>query len=102
MMNKSKLLGHIGLATRARKITSGEDMVLDSIRSNRAKIVFLASDAGINTTKRITDKCAFYNVMLVKDLSSDEITIAVGKENRKVIAIIDQHFAQMIKSELES
>ncbi len=100
-MNKTKLLGHIGLATRARKVSSGEDQVLDSIRSHRAKIVFLASDAGVNTTKRITDKCAFYNVMLVTELSTDEITNAIGKENRKVIAITDQHFAQMIKSEID-
>jgi len=100
-MNNSKILGHIGLAARARKLTSGEDQVLDSIRSKRAKIVFLASDAGINTTKRITDKCAYYQIMLINDLSSDDITKAIGKENRKVIAIIDQQFAQMIKSEIE-
>ncbi len=100
-MNKSKILGHIGLAARARKITSGEDQVLDGIRSHRAKIVFLASDAGVNTTKRITDKSAFYNVMLITEFSTDEITNAIGKTNRKVIAVTDQQFAQMIKTALE-
>jgi len=100
-MNKAKVLGHIGLAMRARNITSGEEMVLDAIRKKRAFVVFLASDAGPNTTKRITDKSTFYNVTLITAFTSDELSTAIGKDNRKVLAITDFHFAQMISTSIQ-
>lgn len=83
-------LSIIGIAFRARKAVSGEDLVLDAIRKKKAKIVFLASDAGINTTKRITDKCAFYNVLLNNSFSCEQLSKAVGQTNRMVIAITNE------------
>jgi ribosomal protein L7Ae-like RNA K-turn-binding protein len=97
-MNRNKVLGNIGLANRARAVTSGEDQVLDAIRKKRAILVFLASDAGPNTTKRITDKSSFYNVRLSNEFTADELSTAIGKENRKVIAITNRHFTEMIDS----
>ncbi|WP_179193713.1 ribosomal L7Ae/L30e/S12e/Gadd45 family protein, partial [Bacillus sp. S1-R5C1-FB] len=46
----------LGLAHRARKIISGEELVLKAVRSGKAKLVLLSEDASVNTTKRITDK----------------------------------------------
>jgi len=100
-MNNHLLLGHLGLALRARKIISGEEQVLESIRKQSAKIVFLANDAGVNTTKRITDKASFYHVQLVTALSGEELSRAIGKENRKVLAVTDRHFVQMIQTALQ-
>ncbi len=100
-MNKTKVLGHIGLAMRSRNITSGEDMVLDAIRKKRAFVVFLASDAGPNTTKRITDKSTFYTVPLITAFTGDELSAAIGKDNRKVICITDHRFAEMVNSAIQ-
>ena len=100
-MNNQKIIGYLGLAARARKIVTGEEQVLITIRNQSAKIVFLASDAGVNTTKRITDKSAFYHIKLVTSLSGSDLSKAIGKENRKLIAITDQHFAEMIKNAIE-
>ena len=46
----------LGLANRARKIISGEELVLKEVRSGKAKLVLLSEDASANTTKRIIDK----------------------------------------------
>ena len=54
----------LGLANRARKIISGEEFVVKEIRSGKAKLVLLSADASANTTKKITDKCTFYQVPL--------------------------------------
>ena len=43
----------LGLATRARKTISGEELVVKEIRSKKAKLVLLASDASQNTAKKI-------------------------------------------------
>lgn len=42
----------LGLAARARKVVSGEELVVKEIRNNNAKLVILASDASNNSSKK--------------------------------------------------
>lgn len=90
-------LNTLGLCSKARKIVTGEDLVLESIRSKKAKLVFLANDAGVNTTKSIKDKSAFYNVAVDESFNTMELSRAVGANNRKVVAILDEGFAKILK-----
>lgn len=76
-------------------------MALEQIKHKRAHLVFLASDALQNTTKRITDKSEFYQVKLNHDFTTDELNQAIGTLNRKVIAVTDKSFATMMIRELE-
>lgn len=99
-MNKQRTLQNIGLAMRAKALITGEEFSLVEIKKKSAYLVFLASDAGVNTTKRITDKCLFYEVPLITDFNSEELNKAIGKENRKVIAITSQKFAKLLKESL--
>ena len=92
-----EVLKLLGLANRAKKVITGEDFCLEAIRKNQAKYLFLASDAGVNTTKRITDKAKFYNVEVDTSFTSIELSGAIGKDNRKVIAITDIGFAKKIR-----
>lgn len=99
-MNKQRTLQNIGLAMRAKALITGEEFSLIEIKRKAAYLVFLASDAGVNTTKRITDKCLFYEVPLITDFTTDEINKAIGKENRKVVTITSQKFAKLLKESL--
>ncbi|MFI3329518.1 MAG: YlxQ-related RNA-binding protein [bacterium] len=94
------LLKLIGLATRARKVVIGEDFSVKTIQKKQAKLVFLASDAGVNTTKKITDKCKFYEVTLITDYNTEELSMAIGNKNRKVVTIVDDGFANKMKERM--
>ncbi|XMB71959.1 ribosomal L7Ae/L30e/S12e/Gadd45 family protein [Mycoplasmatota bacterium WC30] len=100
-MIKNRVLQNLGLCKKAKKLVSGEEFVLEQIKTNKAYIVFLANDAGKNTTKRITDKSSFYEVRLNTDFSTEELNKAIGTENRKVIAITDKNFSKMVINQLE-
>jgi len=91
------ILQLLGLAMRAKKVVAGEDFCVEGIRSGEIKYVFLASDAGINTTKKITDKTKYYNVFLNNEFTSKELSNAIGKNNRMVIGIKDIGFAKKMK-----
>lgn len=94
---KKRILNLLGLATRARKIKSGEDQTYLSIRSGAAKLCFVASDAGPNTKKQMRNKCHFYKVILIEDFDRNELSKAIGA-NRVCLAVIDTGFAkQLIK-----
>ena len=53
----------LGLANRARKVVSGEDLVIKEIRNARAKLVLLTEDASSNTAKKVTDKCNYLSLI---------------------------------------
>lgn len=89
-----KCIQLLGLASRARKIATGEELVLSEVKSKRAKIVFLASDASANTEKKMTDKCIYYGVPFYRDFDRTTLGKAVGKEERVSLAVLDAGFAK--------
>lgn len=96
-MNTQKLMNLIGLAQRASRLIVGETQVLTVVRSQQAKLVILAADAGAATAKRITDKCAFYQIPLTQALTSTELTTALGRP-RKIAAVMDAGFARSMEA----
>lgn len=93
---KDKILSLLGLATRARRIVLGEDFVLKAM-SRRDRVVFLANDAGANITKKIVAKAETFNCTLFHEFTTDEISKAIGKINRKVVLVEDQGFSKKFK-----
>lgn len=96
-MDKTKVMSTLGLAMRAQKLISGEEFSTELIQKGRACLVFLASDAGKNTTKKITDKAGSHNIRVISNLTGAEISRAIGKKNRKVVTIIDKNFADLLE-----
>lgn len=81
---------------RAGFIIHGESLVLESIQKQKALLVFLANDASNTTTKRFTDKASFYQIPLSTVLSGNELSHAIGKENRKTLAVCSQAFVDLM------
>lgn len=95
--NRTKLAHSLGMAKKAGKLVTGEDLVIKSIQSERAKLVFVASDAAANLIKRMTDKTTYYEIPMLDSLSTAELSHAIGSE-RKVIAVQDKGFAKKMES----
>ena len=97
-MTNQAVLQLLGLAARARKVISGEELVVNEVRHGKAKLVLLASDASANTSKKLTDKCTYYNVELHVFGDRYDLGHATGKEARVALAITDSGFAKKISS----
>ncbi len=91
-----KWISLLGLAARARKIVTGEELVLKEVRRKSVRIIILSADASKQTKKKILDKCAYYNVP--SRIVSDRKTLgrAIGKDERVVIGVIDEGFAKKL------
>lgn len=50
----------LGLAQRAGKVASGEFSTEKAVKSKKAFLVVVASDASDNTKKMFSDMCTFY------------------------------------------
>ena len=100
-MNRQKWISLLGLANRAGKIISGEELFVKEIRSGKAKLILLSADASANTTKKITDKCRSYHVPIKMIENREILGHAIGKEARVVIAILDEGFAKKLMTLLD-
>ncbi|WP_251549152.1 YlxQ family RNA-binding protein [Neobacillus muris] len=100
-MRQNQWMSLLGLANRARKIISGEELSVKQIRSGNAKLVLLSADASQNTTKKITDKCNSYAVPLKIVENRYLLGQSIGKEARVVVAVLDDGFAQKLVTLLD-
>lgn len=85
------LFNLIGLAMRAGKVISGEEL-MDAIRKNKVSLVIVAEDASENTKKRYRDKCTYYGIESIVVSDSLKLNRAIGKVNRMAIGITDEGF----------
>jgi len=90
----------LGLAMRAGKVLSGEEMVLQAVRSGKARLVLLASDASENTAKKVKDKCSYYGVSCITTGDRYQLGHAIGKVGRVTVAVTDGKLAESIQRQL--
>ncbi|HOP57205.1 MAG TPA: ribosomal L7Ae/L30e/S12e/Gadd45 family protein [Bacillota bacterium] len=101
-MSKEQVLKTLGLAYRAKKVSSGEEAVLDQLKRGSSFLVLLASDAGGATKKRFIDKTKSHAVPLISNYTAEELSHAIGKEGRKVLSVSDSNFARLLLEKQES
>ncbi|MGM8214511.1 YlxQ family RNA-binding protein [Bacillaceae bacterium W0354] len=94
-MNK-QFLNLLGLAYRANKILLGEDSIIKDLQSKKVKLLIIAHDASSNTRKKLTDKCKSYSTPYKIVGTRDELSHAIGKQNRVAFAILDEGFANKL------
>ncbi len=95
-MNSHKLKSMIGFCRKSGNLKSGTENVLKSIVSGKAKLILVATDASENSIKKVTDKAKYYEVDYYSVLTIDELSKAIGQNNRVSIAITDKKFASSI------
>ena len=79
----------LGLAYRAKKVVLGEE-ILNKI--GKVKLMFIASDISEKNRERFEKKCYYYGIDHIDDYSGEELSSALGKNNVKVIGILDEGF----------
>ena len=94
LVNKKKLLSLIGLATRARKVVSGEFSTEKSVKSGRSHLVIVSEEASENTKKMFTNMCTYYKVPIYLFGTKDELGHAMGQEFRASLSVEDVGFAK--------
>lgn len=102
VLMRNKALSLIGLASRARKVSSGEFSVEKAIKSYNAFLVIIAEDASDNTKKKFSDMCSYYETPIIFYSSKDELGHSIGKEYRASLAILDKNFATGIMEKIDS
>jgi ribosomal protein L7Ae-like RNA K-turn-binding protein len=102
MTEHEHILSMLGLAARGRNLTSGEDQVLDAVRSGKGRLVIVAGDASENTKKKFHDKCTYYDVPFRLFSAKEELGHAIGRQSRTNVCVLDAGLAKKISDLIDS
>ncbi|MBR6328405.1 MAG: ribosomal L7Ae/L30e/S12e/Gadd45 family protein [Lachnospiraceae bacterium] len=95
-MKPDRVIAMLSMAEKAGKIASGSFMAEKSIKSRRAFLVVLATDASENTKKSFFNACAYRNIPCFEYADSQALGNGIGKGYRKVLAVCDEGLAKSI------
>lgn len=96
-MTNNKILGLLGLASRARKITFGSDATLQDIQKHKVKLVVVAEDASERTKKRFIEAASIANIPIIIEGNIEELSKAIGKQNKAIIGVKEVNLAYEIE-----
>lgn len=85
--------GLMGLAQRAGKCVSGAELCERAIREGGARLLLIDAEASAATAERFE---ALAGAKGIETLTIPGVGRAIGKEDRRVCAIMDQGFADAI------
>ncbi len=87
------LLDLLGLAARARALTSGIDAARRGVRDGDVRVVFVASDASPVQAGKLLPLAEARRVPVFTCLTQEEMGHAIGREVSSAIAITNPSFA---------
>lgn len=97
---KDKVLSMLGLAARSRNVVSGGFATETAVKSGKAHLVIIAEDASDNTRKKYNNMCDYYGVPCAFYGTKEVIGHSMGREERSVLAVTDEGFANSIQKHL--
>ena len=86
----------MGMAARARRAVTGSFSVEQAVKSGKACLVVVTTDASDNTKKQMKDMCTFYQVPVREYAAKEDLGHAMGKEERAAAALCDPGFAKAV------
>ncbi|MDE7232993.1 MAG: ribosomal L7Ae/L30e/S12e/Gadd45 family protein, partial [Lachnospiraceae bacterium] len=84
----------------SRNVVSGGFATEQAVKSGKARLVIIAEDASGNTRKKYNNMCDFYRVPCVIHGTKNVLGHSMGKEERSILALTDEGFADSIQKHL--
>ncbi len=100
LVNNQKIVGMLGLATKAGKVVVGTEATLEAIGKHKVKMVLVATDASEKTKHNIAIEAHKQEIQVYSIATIEEMSKAIGKHNKAIIGITDIHFAQAIEKNI--
>lgn len=95
-MINDKILGLIGLAMKAGKVSFGADSVEETIEKGKVKLVILSEESSERTKTKFEELCKKSEIPLIIYGSIENLSKAIGKNNKTVIGIKDVNLSKSI------
>lgn len=96
-MKNNKILGLIGLAARARKISFGADSVELQSQKKKVYLIILAQNSSERTKEKFQKISEKYNIPIIVTESIETLSKAIGKNNKAILGVEDINLSKEIQ-----
>ena len=97
---QNNIYSMIGLCMKAGKLAFGSDMCEEKIKCNKVRLLIIVEDASDNTKQKFNELCG--NRVQYKEFGTiDDLSHAIGKENKAIVGIMDEGFSKKINELIE-
>ena len=90
----------LGLARRAGKLIYGSENTALKVRSGKAYLAIVASDASPTTKKLLQNKCKSFSVPLIEFSTKEDLGSVLGKSDISALGVSDRNLAKAIQDKL--
>ncbi|SNB45659.1 DUF448 domain-containing protein [Geobacter sp. DSM 9736] len=98
---EKRIASYLALAKKAGQVTSGGDMVTDTLRKQRAGVVVLACDISPDIGEKLANAARRSGAECYRLLDKEHLGDLLGKELRSVAAIDKGGIAQTVNREMQ-
>ena len=97
---KKKILGAVGLASKARKCITGTELCVEYMRANKGKLLIVAEDVSDNTGKKLLKTASFHKIPYITvELPKAELASSAGKKSdAAAVLFTDEGFVKIIEN----
>lgn len=92
----NKIYSMLGLCMRAGKVVSGADVCIENIKKGSAFLIIIAEDTSSKTLEKFEYLSKEYDVKLIVYGKIDDLSKAIGKDNKAILTILDEGFSKKI------
>ncbi len=101
-MKKDSVLSLISIAKKAGRIAAGEFQTETAVKSGKAYLVIVSSEASGNTEKKFRNMCSFYEVPFCIYGTKEALGAAIGCEFRASLAVTEEGLAKSVIKKLKA
>ena len=87
----------LSLASRAGKISSGEESVEKALQSGACELIIISDEASENTRRKFVNKCHYYGKEAIVCGTVEDISTAIGRRTRVAVSVNDAGFANLLR-----
>ena len=91
-----KFFNFLGLAKRAGNIVEGYSRCDEQRNKKDFFLIIISNDASNSTRKKFKNHCIAKNIELIEDFSKEQLGSPIGREEVKVLAVLDKNMAQKL------
>ena len=91
-----RLLGMLGMAVRAGKVSFGVFMTEKALNDGKACLVVTAEDMGASNRRKIEAKCKEWDTDIIFYSDKESLSKAIGRKDTPVVAVCDEGFSKAI------
>lgn len=97
-IQERKILGMIGLSAKAGNMVCGTDATIQDIERHKVSLVIVAKDSSEKTRKNMKFICDKNKVRIIEFGKINDLSQAIGKNNKAIIGIKSKNIAQGIEN----